>query len=580
MPESRLTRLLVELGLKDDKLKKGLSNSESQLKGFGNQIKKIGLAIAGAFSIRAIARFGKEIHMMAGEAEGVEQAFKRLDQPNLLKDLQKATRGTVSNLNLMKYAVRAENFKVPLTQLATFFEFATKRAAQTGESVDYLVESIITGIGRKSVLVMDNLGISAAELQKEVAKVGDFGEAAGNIIQRELGKAGDVILTSAQRTEQLRSAWSNLMVELGKGTKPIDKGKEGFTALINLLTENREAANKLNKATKEEGNTINWFTKLIIRWGTAIEGWGKKKKEQLAAIENSTENIEEEEEEIKKEIITITKLKEKLDGLKKEKAELNIQDEKGIQNKQIEIQQLERQIKRLEELGSSQKAIEFLNKVQKELEGMYEKLGEPKIYDPLDEMMQMVEDDNEKMTREIEAGMNRIQEKQDEVNEGYRLMAESAMIAGEAFVSSFQEAQGGVENLKDSVLSSISKEIQAYIAKAIAGAMASTLATIPPPMNLILAGAAGAAAGSLIKSAIPSFAGEGVFNKDMIVRGGDYAGVASNPEFMLKQSTLKELMGGSRTEIIPRRMGGDIIWEVFDYHNDNRKNRGMKHYGL
>ena len=79
---------------------------------------------------------------------------------------------------MIKQAVRASNFKVPLNQLATFFEFATKRAAQTGESVDYLVNSIIDGIGRKSTLVMDNLGISATELQAEIKKVGDFGQAA------------------------------------------------------------------------------------------------------------------------------------------------------------------------------------------------------------------------------------------------------------------------------------------------------------------------------------------------------------------------------------------------------------------
>jgi hypothetical protein len=115
----------------------------------------------------------------------------------------------------MQKAVQAKNFKIPLDQLATYFEFATKRAIQTGESVDYLVDSIITGIGRKSVLVMDNLGISAIELQKEVEKVGDFGIAAGNIIRRELTSMGDVASTTATNIARISTAWTDFKTNFG-----------------------------------------------------------------------------------------------------------------------------------------------------------------------------------------------------------------------------------------------------------------------------------------------------------------------------------------------------------------------------
>ena len=233
------------IGAKTTDLERGLKKSEGQVNSFSRNIQsgvtkamtKVGGAIAAAFAVDRIVSFTKESVKLAAEAEGIKAAFDRLNQPNLLKDLRSAVQGTIDDVTLMKQAVRAQNFKVPLNQLATFFEFATKRAAQTGESVDYLVNSIIDGIGRKSTLVMDNLGISATELQDEIKKVGDFGQAAGNIIDRELGKMGEVALTSAQKFQQLQAQTKNLQVELGTALTPI----------INKLTEaTLNAVNGLN----------------------------------------------------------------------------------------------------------------------------------------------------------------------------------------------------------------------------------------------------------------------------------------------------------------------------------------------
>ena len=145
--------------------------SEQGAEKVAGSFKKIGAMIGGLVAGGAILQFAKQSVLLAAKMEGVENAFERLNRPNLLSNLRKATRGTVDNLQLMMTTMRASNFKIPLDQLTTLLEFATKRASQTGESVDYLVNSIVDGIGRKSTLVLDNLGISATELQKEVMKV-------------------------------------------------------------------------------------------------------------------------------------------------------------------------------------------------------------------------------------------------------------------------------------------------------------------------------------------------------------------------------------------------------------------------
>ena len=102
---------------------------------------------------------------MAREADGITRAFKNLNNPNLLDDLRKATKGTVNDIDLMKAAVQANDFRIPVENLGKYLQFAQLKAQQTGQSVDYLTNSIITGLGRKSPQILDNLGISSSQLR-------------------------------------------------------------------------------------------------------------------------------------------------------------------------------------------------------------------------------------------------------------------------------------------------------------------------------------------------------------------------------------------------------------------------------
>ena len=263
MASGVLGTLKYIIGANTTDLERGLKKSEGQVNSFSRNIQsgvtkamtKVGGAIAAAFAVERIVSFTRESVKLAAEAEGIKAAFDRLNQPNLLKDLRKAVQGTIDDVTLMKQAVRAQNFKVPLNQLATFFEFATKRAAQTGESVDYLVNSIIDGIGRKSTLVMDNLGISATELQEEIKKVGDFGQAAGNIIDRELGKMGEVALTTAQKMQQVNAELANTKTEFGQLIMPIT---------VKLLEDANFQLGQINRTIKEfnKGETLDGFKRL------------------------------------------------------------------------------------------------------------------------------------------------------------------------------------------------------------------------------------------------------------------------------------------------------------------------------
>lgn len=158
---------------------------------------------------------------LAREGEGVRIAFERLNQPGLLDRLKEATHGTVSEVELMKQAIKFENFKLPLEDLATYLAFAQQKAKDTGESVDYMVNSITTGLGRQSKQILDNLGISAAELTKRMNEGADMTKAVADIIREEMAKAGDYVETAADRASQAAAKATDEMEKFGRSAAPI-----------------------------------------------------------------------------------------------------------------------------------------------------------------------------------------------------------------------------------------------------------------------------------------------------------------------------------------------------------------------
>lgn len=213
-----LGELWVKLGLKNEGLNKGLEQSKQKVSGFAKYMSKLGGVMGAVFSVKQIAAFTHQTAELANKAAGVRKAFEALNKPNLLADLRRATMGTVDDLQLMQRAVQAKNFKIPLDQLATYLQFATKRARETGQSVDYLVDSIITGLGRQSVLILDNLGISAAEIRDNMKDGASMAEAVGKIIKEQMGDAATEIDNAALATGRLSAAWTNFQLAVGDET--------------------------------------------------------------------------------------------------------------------------------------------------------------------------------------------------------------------------------------------------------------------------------------------------------------------------------------------------------------------------
>ncbi|PVH26294.1 hypothetical protein [Sphingobacterium corticibacter] len=220
------------------KLNNELSGTKSQ--GIGNvfnSIRGIAGAMGIAFGAQQLISFGKELFSIAREAEGIELRFAKIGDTTGLEKLRTATRNTVSDLELMKLAVNADNFRIPMDVLAKGLEFATRRASETGQSVDYLVNSFVTGLGRKSKLILDNLGISATELNEEIQKTGDFATGVGNIIDREMRKSGEAVDTLSEKTNRLSTIWQNFKKDLSSNFNKVFNPGAPDTKMVEKLTQ-------------------------------------------------------------------------------------------------------------------------------------------------------------------------------------------------------------------------------------------------------------------------------------------------------------------------------------------------------
>lgn len=215
------------------------------------------------------ARAGVE---MAEQADGVTKAFNAMDNPNLLDNLRKATKGTVNDVQLMTAAVQANDFRIPLEDLGKYLEFAQLKAQQTGPSVDYMTNSIVTGLGRKSPMILDNLGISAAEISEKTKETGDFMKAVAEIVDTQLAEAGETYISAADRAAQKTVELQNAQKALGDEILPLKEQWDDAYADMQLNTISLISwCVKHQGVVKTLGILLTAFTVVAIATSNAIK---------------------------------------------------------------------------------------------------------------------------------------------------------------------------------------------------------------------------------------------------------------------------------------------------------------------
>ena len=237
----------------------GGDNLKGMLQVFGGNLMTKGAAMVASFA-NEMGEAVKQGIELARQGEGIRNAFERLGRGDIMQGLREATHGTVTDIELMKAAVKFNDFKLPLDELGTMLAFAQQKAKDTGQSVDYMVDSIVTGLGRKSLMILDNLGLSASQVKEKMKETGDMTKAVGAIIREEMAKAGDYVETAADRATKANVNLQNKMEELGRKFLPLQEASDNLwtsmkigildiiggplTNLLNKLTEAGRLANQ------------------------------------------------------------------------------------------------------------------------------------------------------------------------------------------------------------------------------------------------------------------------------------------------------------------------------------------------
>lgn len=149
-----------------------------------------------------------------------------------------------------------------------------------------------------------------------------------------------------------------------------------------------------------------------------------------------------------------------------------------------------------------------------------------------------------------------------------KLAANEAMLKDVMIANSDQQKLSGnvFEQVHQAMMQSATKVIKAHIAEGIAGAVAKTLASLPFPANVILAGAAGIAANSLLNALIPSFATGGLHSGGWALvgeRGPELINTSSPARVYNHQDTAKMFNSlGSTTQhiVVTGSIANDVIY--------------------
>lgn len=211
--------------------------AEGGVKGFGASLSSvIGTAAMVAGAIAGVSVAIKEVIEAAKEGaafQRMEEASASLarsldaDMSDILDALREASLGMVSDFDLMQAASRAMMLGVSADseELAQLMEVAALRGRAMGISTTQAFNDIVTGIGRASPMILDNLGIVVDAEGKYQAYAEAVGKTAEELTKAEktqallngvlesskglLEETGGLTLDNAGKWEQMSAAQKN-----------------------------------------------------------------------------------------------------------------------------------------------------------------------------------------------------------------------------------------------------------------------------------------------------------------------------------------------------------------------------------
>lgn len=205
---------------------------------------------------------------------GLQASFEKLtagvgsNSAAMLASLQGATRGLVTNIDLMQSANKAILLGLPVTnkEMADLAKTATVLGKAMGQDATKSLEDLITALGRSSPLILDNLGLSvkvgeanekyAASLGKTVEQLTDA-EKKTAFYNAAMDAARVKVLELGEQTRTLgeiaQSVWVRVGNQVTQSVSDINIGIGAqIEALLRLIPKTKEAGEAAVEAAKNE----------------------------------------------------------------------------------------------------------------------------------------------------------------------------------------------------------------------------------------------------------------------------------------------------------------------------------------
>jgi hypothetical protein len=286
----------VLLGLDANEFRRGIQQVDAKLKETSKLFDNLGAAVGAAFIGSQIQAFIVDAVRLGDQLTKVSQGFARFGGEANLEQLRQSTRGLVSDLELMKTATKAGTFGIGIGEMGQLLNFATRRAQETGQEVDYLVDSIVTGIGRKSPLILDNLGISATALREklngvsvEAASIGEVSRAVGQIASEQLRLMGESADTAADKLQRVNTIWANFKAETGQW---VSRTGLAIAEIFGQLLTGQSLIGALTPSTSVGASEPNRPAgPAALNFGNFSENTLANMRAQLAAFNAELENV-------------------------------------------------------------------------------------------------------------------------------------------------------------------------------------------------------------------------------------------------------------------------------------------------
>ena len=310
-----------------EKVKRELSNIKRSFNDLSKSInhlkEKWVELLAGAYSLKKAFDFTTETTRFYQSFQAFESMVQSMgrDAAAEFERLKEAAGGLIDNESLIEAANRAMSLGIPIQNLADLMLIARAKARDMGITITQAFNDIVTGVGRASPMIIDNLGITLkiGEATEEYAK--SIGKSVKELtsqeqklaILRAVLKSGREALSRYDleqktlnerfqefrvRIENLKIVFGELLIRLGAGLMGVFQGAAGV-------------ALKLSSAIFSLIKGISWLTDRVGLTKNAFQEW---KINAEAASKAATELFSQAKDSFELMLSSRKKLRESLGG--------------------------------------------------------------------------------------------------------------------------------------------------------------------------------------------------------------------------------------------------------------------------